>query len=92
VCVADKGRLSERENVSIIGGYRQLGVLKIPDWNARNRQLWEESQRLGPNPYYLEYLKRCCVVCKKEIPPGQGWYQKQSTGAKTHIACYKLQP
>jgi hypothetical protein len=64
--------------------------------NAKNLELLAESQRIYPNgvnPYHEEFVQKyCCVVCKREIPPMQGWYQRQRIGEKIHIACYQPQP
>jgi hypothetical protein len=61
------------------------------DWNAKNRELWEESQCLYPdgiNPYYLEFQCRyCCVKCKTEIRAMQGCYWQASTELQWHVGC-----
>ena len=65
------------------------------DWNARNRELLAESQRLydgGPSPYYVEFVRRyCCSACKREIRGMQGAYFQASTGLRWCVRCHDLQ-
>jgi hypothetical protein len=56
------------------------------DWNARNRELGEQAQRLyesHPSPYFFEDQRTCCCVqCGTEVH--QGFSYQASTGLRWH--------
>jgi hypothetical protein len=55
--------------------------MRYGDWNAKNRQLWEETQRLGGNKYREIYLKlmKGKASAKSQQSHGEGTSWKRKT-------------